>query len=77
MECDLSSPRKIICVFGTRPDAVKMAPVVKELQRFPEQFETLVVVTGQHREQLDQVLKVFDINPDFDLGIMQHGQTLS
>ncbi len=68
---------RIVCVFGTRPDAVKMAPVVKELQLYPERFDARVVVTGQHREQLDQVLRVFDIRPDHDLAIMQHGQTLS
>ena len=67
----------VVCVFGTRPDAVKMAPVVKELQRRSEQFAAQVVVTGQHREQLDQVLRVFDIKPDHDLAIMQHGQTLA
>jgi len=66
-----------MCVFGTRPDAVKMAPIVKDLQRFPERFDTRVVVTGQHREQLDQVLRVFDIAPHRDLAIMQHGQTLA
>lgn len=66
-----------MCVFGTRPDAVKMAPVVKELQRFPDRFDTRVVVTGQHREQLDQVLRVFGITPHRDLAIMQHGQTLA
>lgn len=70
-------PRRVLCVFGTRPDAVKMAPVVHELRRHPEQFTTRVVVTGQHREQLDQVLRVFDIAPDNDLAIMQHGQTLT
>ncbi len=70
-------PRRVLCVFGTRPDAVKMAPVVHELRRSPEQFTTRVVVTGQHREQLDQVLRVFDIAPDNDLAIMQHGQTLT
>jgi UDP-N-acetylglucosamine 2-epimerase (non-hydrolysing) len=68
---------KALCVFGTRPDAVKMAPIVKELKRNPERFDTRVVVTGQHREQLDQVLRVFEITPDRDLAIMQHGQTLA
>lgn len=71
------SKTRVLCVFGTRPDAVKMAPVVKELQRHPDDFEVRVVVTGQHREQLDQVLRVFDITPDHDLAIMQHGQTLT
>lgn len=68
---------RVLCVFGTRPDAVKMAPVVQELQRFPDAFAVRVVVTGQHREQLDQVLRVFAITPDHDLAIMQHGQTLA
>ena len=67
----------VLCVFGTRPDAVKMAPVVQELRRFPDLFAVRVVVTGQHREQLDQVLRVFEITPDHDLAIMQHGQTLT
>ena len=73
----MSGPKRIVCVFGTRPDAIKMAPVVKELQKRPDMFETIVTVTGQHREQLDQVLRVFDIRPNHDLGIMQHGQTLA
>src|SRR4051812_19891321 len=64
-------------VFGTRPDAVKMAPVVKELQRHPDAFDVRIVVTGQHREQLDQVLRAFEITPHRDLAIMQHGQTLA
>jgi UDP-N-acetylglucosamine 2-epimerase len=68
---------RVLCVFGTRPDAVKMAPVVRELQRYPQDFAVRVVVTGQHREQLDQVLRVFEITPDHDLAIMQHGQTLT
>ncbi|HZT43985.1 MAG TPA: UDP-N-acetylglucosamine 2-epimerase (non-hydrolyzing) [Chthonomonadaceae bacterium] len=71
------TPARVLCVFGTRPDAVKMAPVVRELRRFPQDFAVRVVVTGQHREQLDQVLRVFDITPDHDLAIMQHGQTLA
>lgn len=70
-------PIRVLCVFGTRPDAVKMAPVVLELQRAREDFEVRVVVTGQHREQLDQVLRVFDLTPDHDLAIMTHGQTLA
>ena len=68
---------RVLCVFGTRPDAVKMAPVVQELLRFPDEFAVRVVVTGQHREQLDQVLRVFEITPDHDLAIMRHGQTLT
>ena len=63
-------------VFGTRPEAIKMAPLVKEFQKYPESFETIVCVTGQHREMLDQVLKIFDIKPDYDLNIMKQGQDL-
>ena len=69
--------QKLLCVFGTRPDAIKMAPVVLELKRRPEQFDVKVAVTGQHREMLDQVLAVFEIVPDFDLNIMQHGANLA
>ena len=63
-------------VFGTRPEAIKMAPLVKEFQKHPEDFRTIVCVTGQHREMLDQVLKIFDIMPDYDLNIMRQGQDL-
>ena len=63
-------------VFGTRPEAIKMCPLVKEFQKYPEDFETIVCVTGQHREMLDQVLKIFDVKPDFDLNIMKQGQDL-
>lgn len=63
-------------VFGTRPEAIKMAPLVKEFQKYPDLFETIVCVTGQHREMLDQVLDIFDIKPDFDLNIMKPGQDL-
>lgn len=63
-------------VFGTRPEAIKMAPLVKEFQRNKEDFETIVCVTGQHREMLDQVLKIFEITPDYDLNIMKQGQDL-
>ena len=63
-------------VFGTRPEAIKMAPLVKEFQKHPESFETIVCVTGQHRQMLDQVLQIFDITPDFDLNIMKQGQDL-
>ena len=73
---DKKPKNRVLCVFGTRPDAVKMAPVVLELQKYPDDFDVCVVVTGQHREQLDQVLRVFGITPDHDLAIMQHGQTL-
>lgn len=63
-------------VFGTRPEAIKMAPLVKEFQKYPKDFETIVCVTGQHREMLDQVLELFDITPDYDLNIMKQGQDL-
>jgi len=68
--------KRILLIFGTRPEAIKMAPLVKELQKHPKVFETLVCVTGQHRELLDQVLGVFDIIPDYDLNIMKQGQDL-
>ena len=68
--------KKIILVFGTRPEAIKMAPLVKEFEKYPDEFRTLVCVTGQHREMLDQVLRLFDIRPDYDLNIMKAGQTL-
>ncbi len=68
---------KVLTVFGTRPEAIKMAPVVKELHKQSERFKSIVVVTAQHREMLDQVLKTFDIQPDYDLNIMKEGQTLS
>lgn len=63
-------------VFGTRPEAIKMAPLVKEFQKYPERFEIVVCVTGQHREMLDQVLNIFEIEPDYDLNIMKQGQDL-
>ena len=68
--------KKIMLVFGTRPEAIKMAPLVKEFQKHPDKFQTIVCVTGQHREMLDQVLEIFDIKPDFDLNIMKQGQDL-
>ena len=68
--------KKILLVFGTRPEAIKIAPLVKALQAQPEQFKTIVCVTGQHREMLDQVLAIFDIQPDYDLNIMKQGQDL-
>ncbi|WP_395090855.1 non-hydrolyzing UDP-N-acetylglucosamine 2-epimerase [Armatimonas sp.] len=67
----------VACIFGTRPDAVKMAPLVKELLRYPEQIRTVAISTGQHREMLDQVLSVFNLKPDYDLGLMKPGQSLS
>lgn len=68
--------KRILLVFGTRPEAIKMAPLVKEFQKYPEKFKTIVCVTGQHREMLDQVLRIFDIQPDYDLNIMKQGQDL-
>ncbi len=68
--------KKILLVFGTRPEAIKMAPLFHEFKKFPEQFETKVCVTGQHREMLDQVLELFQILPDIDLNIMKRGQDL-
>lgn len=68
--------KKVMLVFGTRPEAIKMAPLVKEFQKNDEFFETIVCVTGQHREMLDQVLRIFDITPDYDLNIMKQGQDL-
>ena len=68
--------KKVMLVFGTRPEAIKMAPLVKAFTQFPETFETVVCVTGQHREMLDQVLHIFDIIPDYDLNIMKRGQDL-
>ena len=63
-------------VFGTRPEAIKMCPLVKEFEKYPQDFETIVCVTGQHREMLDQVLKIFEVKPDYDLNIMKQGQDL-
>ena len=68
--------KKIMLVFGTRPEAIKMAPLVKEFQKQPDKFQTIVCVTGQHRQMLDQVLDLFDIKPDYDLNIMKQGQDL-
>lgn len=68
--------KKIMLVFGTRPEAIKMAPLVKEFQRNMKDFQTIVCVTGQHREMLDQVLQLFEIKPDYDLNIMRQGQDL-
>ena len=68
--------KKVMLVFGTRPEAIKMAPLVKEFQKYPHQFQTIVCVTGQHREMLDQVLDLFEIKPDYDLNIMKQGQDL-
>ena len=68
--------KKVMLVFGTRPEAIKMAPLVKEFQKHPDKFQTILCVTGQHREMLDQVLHIFEITPDYDLNIMKQGQDL-
>jgi len=68
--------KRIMLVFGTRPETIKMATLVKEFQKHPDKFETVVCVTGQHRQMLDQVLEIFDIKPDYDLNIMKQGQDL-
>lgn len=68
--------KTIMLVFGTRPEAIKMCPLVKELQKYKNEFKTIVCVTGQHREMLDQVLQIFDVKPDYDLNIMKQGQDL-
>ena len=69
--------KTIMLVFGTRPEAIKMCPLVKEFQKYPDDFQTVVCVTGQHREMLDQVLSIFDVTPDYDLNIMKQGQDLT
>src|SRR5579871_1495083 len=69
--------KRIGIVFGTRPDAIKMAPVIFELRKRPSEFETVAISTGQHRQMLDQVLQVFDVNADLELDVMRHNQTLS
>ena len=69
--------KKVMLVFGTRPEAIKMCPLVKEFQKRGDEFETIVCVTGQHREMLDQVLKIFEVTPDIDLNIMKQGQDLT
>ena len=70
----MNNMKKIMLVFGTRPEAIKMAPLVKEFQKNINKFRTIVCVTGQHREMLDQVLNLFEIIPDYDLNIMKQGQ---
>ena len=69
--------KTIMLVFGTRPEAIKMCPLVKEFQKYTDEFKTVVCVTGQHREMLDQVLTIFDVKPDYDLNIMKQGQNLT
>ena len=73
----MDRPIKVMTIFGTRPEAIKMAPLVLELKNRPEEFETIVTVTAQHRQMLDQVLDVFEITPDYDLNIMKDRQTLT
>ena len=68
--------KRIMLVFGTHPEAIKMCPLVKEFQKYPQDSETVVCVTGQHREMLDQVLEIFEVTPDYDLNIMKQGQDL-
>lgn len=72
----MTPPKKIMLVFGTRPEAIKMAPLYHALKRYPREFETLVCVTAQHRQMLDQVLRAFEITPDIDLNLMKQGQDL-
>lgn len=73
---NMKQPIKVMTIFGTRPEAIKMAPLVLELKKRPEEFEAIVTVTAQHREMLDQVLSIFDVQPDYDLNIMKDRQTL-
>lgn len=72
----MNQPIKVMTIFGTRPEAIKMAPLVLELKKRPEEFEAIVTVTAQHRQMLDQVMAIFDVNPDYDLNIMKDRQTL-
>jgi UDP-N-acetylglucosamine 2-epimerase (non-hydrolysing) len=69
--------RRVMFCFGTRPEAIKLAPVIRELGRYPREFQPVVLVTAQHRQMLDQVLRVFDIRPDYDLDVMRPGQSLA
>lgn len=72
----MNRPIKVMTIFGTRPEAIKMSPLVLELQKHPDHFESIVTVTAQHREMLDQVLNIFQVTPDYDLNIMKDRQTL-
>jgi UDP-N-acetylglucosamine 2-epimerase (non-hydrolysing) len=76
MEGFMENHLKVMTVFGTRPEAIKMAPLVKELEKYPDKIKSIVTVTAQHREMLDQVLRIFEITPDYDLNIMKERQTL-
>ena len=69
--------KKILSVFGTRPEAIKMASVIRELRKYPKQFDSKICVTAQHRQMLDQVLNLFEIRPEYDLNIMEQGQSLT
>ena len=69
--------KRIGIVFGTRPDAIKMAPVIFELRKRPSEFDPLIISTGQHRQMLDQVLQVFGVSVDIELDVMRHNQTLN
>lgn len=72
----LRSEMRVLCVFGTRPEAIKMAPVIRELKKYPDRFEVRICVTAQHREMLDQMLSLFGITPDIDLNLMEQNQSL-
>ncbi|MDD4698059.1 MAG: UDP-N-acetylglucosamine 2-epimerase, partial [Fermentimonas sp.] len=72
----MKQKKRVMLVFGTRPEAIKVAPLIKAFQQHTDRFETLVCVTGQHREMLDQVLRLFEITPHYDLNIMKQGQDL-
>jgi len=74
---DTQGPKKVMVVIGTRPEAIKLAPVMLELEKHREHFETRICVTGQHREMLDQMLRVFSLRPEYDLGVMKSGQDLA
>src|SRR5678810_1178998 len=74
---DTHERNKVMVVMGTRPEAIKLASVVLELKKHPKHFETRICVTGQHREMLDQMLQVFGLQPDYDLGVMKAGQSLA
>jgi len=76
LNIDMIQKKRVMLVFGTRPEAIKVAPLVKEFQKHTDRFDTIVCVTGQHREMLDQVLHLFEIKPDYDLNIMKQGQDL-
>ena len=72
----MPTQKKILIIFGTRPEAIKMAPVIKEMGQYPKLFQVGVCVTAQHREMLDQVLRIFNVKPDFDLNLMAQNQDL-